>query len=102
MLALGLLLNTVGLGVICWLMFTLAAAVLVAQGFMLAAALLFAFSVIVMLVGDNLVQPALIGNAIRLPFLLAFLGTAYAATVQGTIQVVDPTTKSITLDEGKI
>jgi predicted PurR-regulated permease PerM len=58
-----------------WLMFTLAAAVLVAQGFMLAAALLFAFSVIVMLVGDNLVQPALIGNAIRLPFLLAFLGT---------------------------
>jgi predicted PurR-regulated permease PerM len=58
-----------------WLMFTIAAAVLVAQGFMLAAALLFAFSVIVMLVGDNLVQPALIGNAIRLPFLLAFLGT---------------------------
>lgn len=58
-----------------WLMFTLAAAVLVAQGFMLAATLLFVFSVIVMLVGDNLVQPALIGNAVRLPFLLAFLGT---------------------------
>ncbi|RVB11140.1 DUF1344 domain-containing protein, partial [Mesorhizobium sp. M7A.F.Ca.CA.004.05.1.1] len=34
--------------------------------------------------------------------LLAFLGTAYAATVQGTIQAVDPTTKSITLDDGKI
>lgn len=58
-----------------WLMFTIATAVLVAQGFMLAAGLLFAFSVIVMLVGDNLAQPALIGNAIRLPFLLAFLGT---------------------------
>jgi predicted PurR-regulated permease PerM len=58
-----------------WLMFTIAAAVLVAQGFMLAAALLFVFSVIVMLVGDNLVQPAVVGNAIRLPFVLAFLGT---------------------------
>ena len=33
--------------------------------------------------------------------LLAFLGTAYAATVQGTIQSVDPTTKSITLDEDR-
>jgi predicted PurR-regulated permease PerM len=58
-----------------WLMFTIASAVLIAQGFMLAAALLFAFSVTVMLIGDNLAQPALIGNAIRLPFLLAFLGT---------------------------
>jgi len=29
----------------------------------------------VMLIGDNLVQPAVIGNAIRLPFLLALLGT---------------------------
>ena len=34
--------------------------------------------------------------------LLAFLGTAFAASVQGTIQAVDPTTKSITLDDGKI
>jgi Cu/Ag efflux protein CusF len=34
--------------------------------------------------------------------LLAFLSAAYAATVQGTIQAVDPETKSITLDDGKI
>ncbi len=34
--------------------------------------------------------------------LLALLGTAYAATVQGTIQAVDTDTKSITLDDGKI
>ncbi|MET3794151.1 DUF1344 domain-containing protein [Aquamicrobium terrae] len=34
--------------------------------------------------------------------LLALLSTAYAATVQGTIQAVDPETKSITLDDGKI
>jgi Cu/Ag efflux protein CusF len=34
--------------------------------------------------------------------LLAMLGSAYAATVRGTIQAVDPATKSITLDDGKI
>lgn len=34
--------------------------------------------------------------------MLAFLGSAYAATVEGTIQSVDPQTKSITLDDGKI
>ena len=34
--------------------------------------------------------------------LLALIGSAYAATVQGTIQAVDPATKSITLDDGKI
>lgn len=34
--------------------------------------------------------------------LLAILGSAYAATVEGTIQSVDPSTKSITLDDGKI
>jgi hypothetical protein len=34
--------------------------------------------------------------------MLALIGSAYAATVQGTIQAVDPATKSITLDDGKI
>jgi Cu/Ag efflux protein CusF len=34
--------------------------------------------------------------------LLALLGSAYAATVEGTIKAVDPDTKSITLDDGKI
>lgn len=34
--------------------------------------------------------------------LLAMIGAAYAATVEGTIQAVDPATKSITLDDGKI
>lgn len=33
---------------------------------------------------------------------LAFMSAAYAATVEGTIQSVDPMTKSITLDDGKI
>jgi predicted PurR-regulated permease PerM len=58
-----------------WVVFTIATAVLIAQGAMLAAALLFAFAVVVMLVGDNFVQPALVGNSVRLPFLLAFVGT---------------------------
>jgi predicted PurR-regulated permease PerM len=58
-----------------WVIFTIASGVLIAQGFVLAAVILFAFSVIVMLVGDNFVQPALVGNSVRLPFLLAFVGT---------------------------
>ncbi|MEA3011259.1 MAG: hypothetical protein QOJ91_2951 [Sphingomonadales bacterium] len=58
-----------------WLVFTVATGVLIAQGAVLAAAILFAFSVVVMLVGDNFVQPALVGNSVRLPFLLAFVGT---------------------------
>jgi predicted PurR-regulated permease PerM len=58
-----------------WVVFTIASAVLIAQGAVLAGAILFAFSVIVMLVGDNFVQPALVGNSVRLPFFLAFVGT---------------------------
>ncbi|MBY8826172.1 AI-2E family transporter [Sphingomonas colocasiae] len=58
-----------------WLVFSIATAILLIQGAILPAVLLFGFSVAVMLIGDNLVQPAVIGNAIRLPFLLALLGT---------------------------
>lgn len=58
-----------------WLVFSIAAAILLAQGALLAAVLLFGFSAAVMLIGDNFVQPAVIGNTIRLPFLLALLGT---------------------------
>lgn len=32
---------------------------------------------------------------------LAFIGTAYAADVEGTVQAVDPATRSITLEDGK-
>lgn len=34
--------------------------------------------------------------------LLALVGSAYAATVAGKIEAIDPATKSITLDDGKI
>jgi predicted PurR-regulated permease PerM len=43
-------------------------------GHALAGALLFGYGSFVMLTGDNLVQPALIGNSIRLPFLWTFVG----------------------------
>jgi predicted PurR-regulated permease PerM len=58
-----------------WLAFGVASLVLLVQGHALAAAGLTAFGAAVMLVGDNFVQPALIGNSVRLPFLWAFVAT---------------------------
>ena len=57
-----------------WLAFAVASLILLAQGGALAAAALFAFGAVVMLVGDNVVQPALIGGAVRLPFPWALVG----------------------------
>ena len=58
-----------------WLAFTAASLVLLLQGgSVLAAAGLFGFGAAVMLVGDNFVQPGLIGGAARLPFLWALIG----------------------------
>jgi predicted PurR-regulated permease PerM len=58
-----------------WIAFTAAALFLLGQGgSVLAAGGLFAFGAAVMLAGDNFVQPALIGGAIRLPFLLTLIG----------------------------
>jgi predicted PurR-regulated permease PerM len=58
-----------------WFAFTAAALVLLLQGGgLLFAALLFGWGAIVMLVGDNFVQPGLIGGAVRLPFLWALIG----------------------------
>lgn len=33
---------------------------------------------------------------------LAFIGAAYAATVEGVIQSVDPQTRTVTLEDGKV
>jgi predicted PurR-regulated permease PerM len=58
-----------------WLAFSVASLVLLVQGgSFLAAAGLFGFGAAVMLVGDNFVQPGLIGGAARLPFLWALIG----------------------------
>lgn len=58
-----------------WFAFTLAALVLLGMGGgSLAAALLFLWGAVVMLIGDNLVQPRVVGASARLPFLGAFVG----------------------------
>src|SRR3954452_7021372 len=58
-----------------WIAFSVAALVLFFQGAGLLTAFgLFAFSAAVMLIGDNLVQPVLIGEAGRLPLLVALIG----------------------------
>lgn len=58
-----------------WFAFGIATIILLVQGHLLAAALLFGFSVAVMLVGDNVAQPAIIGSSVKLPFVMALLGT---------------------------
>jgi predicted PurR-regulated permease PerM len=58
-----------------WLAFGTAAVVLVVTGgSMAAAAGVFGWGAAIMLIGDNVVQPALIGGAVRLPFLWTLLG----------------------------
>lgn len=58
-----------------WLAFGAAAIVLVlAGGSLIAAAAIVGWGAAVMLIGDNVVQPALIGGTVRLPFLWTLLG----------------------------
>jgi predicted PurR-regulated permease PerM len=57
-----------------WLAFGLASAILLLSGKLLLGGLLFGFGAIVMTIGDNLVQPSVIGSAVELPFLMAIVG----------------------------
>ena len=58
-----------------WFAFTAAALLLLGQGSgALPAAIVWGWGAIVMLIGDNFVQPGLIGGAARLPFLWALIG----------------------------
>lgn len=57
-----------------WFSFGVASLILLAQGHVLAAGVLFGFGAAVMIVGDNFVQPAIIGGASHLPFLAALVG----------------------------
>ena len=57
-----------------WLVFGLASLILIGGGSVLAGALLFAFGVAVMMIGDNVIQPSVIGSAVELPFVLAIIG----------------------------
>jgi predicted PurR-regulated permease PerM len=55
--------------------FSVAALVLLVQGgSAFAAACVFAWGAVVMLIGDHFVWPALVGGAARMPFLLALVG----------------------------
>ncbi|WP_395335459.1 AI-2E family transporter [Novosphingobium sp. BL-8H] len=57
-----------------WAAFGLASLILVASGSALKGALLFVLGASVMTIGDNVVQPAVVGRAVKLPFLLAMIG----------------------------
>ena len=58
-----------------WAVFTAASLLLALQGGGTFAAVgLFGFGALVMLIGDTLVWPKLVGNAARLPFLVALIG----------------------------
>lgn len=58
-----------------WAAFGLASLILLGQGHALAAAALFGASAAIMTIGDNAVQPRVIGSQVHLPFLLALIGT---------------------------
>jgi predicted PurR-regulated permease PerM len=68
-----------------WLAFGLAALILAGQGNLLAGALLFGFGAAVMTAGDNFVQPAVVGGAVELPFLLAFVGAFGGLATMGLV-----------------
>jgi predicted PurR-regulated permease PerM len=68
-----------------WAAFGLAGLILVAQGHLVAGLGLIVFGIVVMTVGDNLVQPAVIGGAVELPFLLAFIGAFGGLATMGLV-----------------
>ncbi|MGZ8227876.1 MAG: AI-2E family transporter [Methylococcaceae bacterium] len=56
------------------IIFGICSLVLVAEGHMAEAAGLFTYGMVFTLIADNYVRPALIGNAVRLPFIWTLLG----------------------------
>jgi len=57
-----------------WFVFGVVAATMVAAGEALVGVGVFAFGAVVMFTGDTVVQPALVGNAARLPFPIVLFG----------------------------
>lgn len=68
-----------------WLVFGLAGVILIAQDHVLAGGLLMGYSAVVMTIGDNVVQPSVIGGAVELPFLLAFVGAFGGLATMGLV-----------------
>lgn len=57
-----------------WIVFGVASVILAVQGQPVWAGLLFAYGAAVMVIGDNLVTPYLVGARLHLPLLFAFVG----------------------------
>jgi predicted PurR-regulated permease PerM len=68
-----------------WAVFGLAGVILMAQSHVLAGGLLIGFGAAVMTIGDNAIQPAVIGGAVELPFLLAFVGAFGGLAAMGLV-----------------
>ncbi len=68
-----------------WLAFGLAGLILIGQGEVLSGVLLIVFGAAVMMVGDNVIQPAVVGGAVELPFLLAFVGAFGGLATMGLV-----------------
>jgi predicted PurR-regulated permease PerM len=78
-----------------WVMFTVAALILPFQvADVLVAGSLFVSSATVMLIGDHLLQPALIAGAARLPYLLVLLGILGGIQSFGLAPVDHPTSRA--------
>lgn len=68
-----------------WAVFIVVTVLLAAQGHTMAAGALFGWGTVVMLIGDNLVQPRMIGGAARLPFIWALVGILGGADAFGLV-----------------
>lgn len=68
-----------------WLAFGLAGLILIGQGQTFSGILLIGFGATVMTVGDNVVQPAVVGGAVELPFVLAFVGAFGGLATMGLV-----------------
>lgn len=68
-----------------WAAFGLASLILMGTGHVLAGALLFGFGAAVMTIGDNVIQPSVIGSAVELPFMMALVGAFGGLAEMGLI-----------------
>lgn len=67
------------------LIFGVCSLVLIAEGHMVEAGALFAYGMILTLIADNYVRPALIGGAVKLPFIWTLLGIFGGMEVLGLL-----------------
>ncbi|WP_395398066.1 AI-2E family transporter [Novosphingobium sp. BL-8A] len=68
-----------------WAAFGLASLILIAGGNAPQGVALFLFGAMVMTIGDNVIQPTVVGRAVKLPFLLAMIGAFGGLAAMGLI-----------------